>query len=57
MIETNIYPVSTGNQITKGYYYSLVEQINNGTCNKQVSKVLRRNGKYEYFTYHLISTM
>lgn len=57
MKESNIYPVSTGNRITKGYYYSLVEQINNGTCSKKVSKVLRKNGGYEYFTYHLISTM
>ena len=52
-----ICPASTSNQITKDYYYSLVEQINNRTCSKKVSKVLRKNGNYEYFTYHLISTM
>jgi len=57
MKEYDVYPVSTSNQITEGYYYSLIEQINNGTCSKEVSKILKRNGSREYFTYHLISTM
>lgn len=47
--------VSISNQITKGYYYTLVDQINNGTCTKEVIKILRKNGNYIYFTYHLIS--
>jgi hypothetical protein len=57
MKESNIYPASVSNQITESYYFALVEQINNGTCSKEVGKVLRKNGSYEYFTYHLISTM
>lgn len=56
MKESNLYPVSLSNQITASYYFTLVEQINNGTCSKKVGKVLRKNGSYEYFTYHLIST-
>ena len=42
------------NQITKEYYYTLVGQINNGTCTKKVCKILHTNGTYKYFTYHLI---
>lgn len=57
MKEGNIYAASISNQITEDYYYTLVEQINNGTCSKKVSKILRRNGTYLYFTYHLISCM
>ncbi|GAB6439318.1 hypothetical protein bcgnr5369_00170 [Bacillus cereus] len=56
MKESNLYPASLSNQITASYYFTLVEQINNGTCSKKVGKVLRKNGSYEYFTYHLIST-
>jgi hypothetical protein len=51
-----MFPVSISNQITKEYYFTLVEQINNKTCSLQVAKVLRRNGNHEYFTYHLISS-
>ena len=57
MKEYNLYPASVSNQITESYYFALVEQINNGTCSKKVSKVLRKNGSQEYFTHHLISTM
>lgn len=56
MREYDIYPATVSNQITEGCYFALVGQINAGTCNKQVSKVLRKNGCCEYFTYHLIST-
>lgn len=56
MTESYIFPVSTSNQITEGYYYSLVGQINRGTCSKRVCKVLRRNGTHTYTTYHLTST-
>ena len=52
-----MYSASTSNQITKEYYNSLIGQINNGTCSKQVSKRLRKNGSHEYFTYHLVSTI
>lgn len=55
MKEYYTFPASTGNQITKEYYHVLVEQINNGTCSQKVSKILRKNGNHEYFTYHLIS--
>ena len=57
MKEYNVYSSSTSNQITEDYYYSLIGQINAGTCSKRVSKILRKNGNHEYFTYHLISTM
>lgn len=53
----NIYPVSNSNQITEGYYFTVVEMMNNNTTNLKVSKVLRRNGSYEYFTYHLITSL
>lgn len=46
------FPMSASNQITKGYYFALVDQINNGTCSLQVSKRLMINGNY---SYHLIS--
>ena len=52
-----MFSISVSNQITKSYYFSLVEQINNGTCSKSVCKILRRNGNYEYETYHLTSVM
>lgn len=51
------FPASSSNQITKQYYYFLLEQINNGTCSKKVCKILHRNGSYTYKTYHLISVM
>ena len=56
MREYYTFSASISNQITKEYYDSLIGQINNETCSKQVSKILRKNGSYEYFTYHLIST-
>jgi len=55
MREYDTFPASESNQMNKEYYYVLVEQINNGTCSKKVSKVLRENGSYKYFTYHLVS--
>lgn len=57
MREYNVYPASVSNQISASYYFVLVGQINNGTCSKKVGKVLRKNGSYEYFTYHLLSVM
>lgn len=57
MKEYDIFPASRSNQITKKYYDCLIEQINNGTCSKRVQVVLRRNGSYQYLTYHLISTL
>lgn len=57
MKELNLYPSRVSNQITESYYYTLIEQISNGTCSLRVSKVLRKNGKCQYFTYHLTSIM
>lgn len=57
MIEYTIYPATTSNQITKSYYFSLLDQINRGTCSKTVKELIRRNGTYEYSTYHLTSVM
>jgi hypothetical protein len=48
----NMFPVDTSNQITEGYYFVLLDQINRGTCSLQVAKNLMKNGKY---SYHLIS--
>lgn len=42
------------NQITSEYYHVLIDQINRGTCTKKVQKIMRNNGSYVYFTYHLI---
>ena len=50
-----IYPATTSNQITKEYYYTLIHQINNGTCNLKVQRVIHNNGTHAYETYHLIS--
>lgn len=52
----DIFPVSTSNQITKEYYYTVLEMQNNNTTNLRVSKVLRKNGTHEYETYHLITS-
>lgn len=52
-----MFPATRSNEITYDYYCVLVGQITRGTCNKKVSKVLRHNGSYRYFTYHLISTI
>ena len=50
-----MFPATTSNQITKDYYYFLIGEINRGTCTKKVCEVLRKNGNYQYNTYHLIS--
>lgn len=57
MREYSRHPATVSNQITESYYFALVGQINNGTCSKSVSRVLRKNGSHEYFTYHLTSSM
>lgn len=51
------YAQSTTNQITKSYYFTLLDQINRGTCSKKVRKLIRKNGTHEYITYHLTSTI
>ncbi len=56
MANTNIYPASTSNQITKDYYNALIGQINRGTCSKQVQRVIHQNGTHTYETYHLVFT-
>lgn len=53
---STIYPATSSNQITKEYYYTVVEMVNNNTTNLRVSQVLRKNGSHEYFTYHLITS-
>jgi hypothetical protein len=55
MIGYPIFAATRSNAITKEYYYFLVGQINRGRSSKRVSKVLRKCGSHEYFTYHLIS--
>lgn len=43
-------PAQVSNQITYLYFYTL-----GGLANPNVHKVTRRNGAYEYYTYHLVS--
>jgi len=57
MIKHNEYAPTTSNQITKSYYFTLLDQINRGSCSKKVRQVVRRNGNHEYITYHLTSTI
>lgn len=52
-----IFPATNSNQITEEYYNVLIGQINRGTCSKKVCRVLRSNGSYKYFTYHLVSVL
>lgn len=52
----SLYPATTSNQISAGYYFTVVEMMNNNTTNLRVSKVLRQNGSYHYFTYHLLTS-
>ena len=54
---TTIFPISNSNQITKDYYYTVLEMQNNGTTKLRVSKNFRNNGSYTYVTYHLISSI
>lgn len=56
-MRTTTYPASRSNEITKEYYYTVVEMQNNNTTNLRVTKVLRKNGNNEYYTYHLITSM
>ena len=51
-----IYPMSNSNQITKDYYYTVLEMQNNGTTNLRVSKNFINNGSYHRVTYHLITS-
>lgn len=57
MREYETFPATNSNQITKEYYFHLVGEINRGASSHKVKKVLRKNGSYEYETYHLITTM
>ncbi len=57
MREYDIHAATTSNQITAEYYFTLVGQINRGTCTKKVQKVTHKNGNYVYETYHLISVI
>lgn len=52
MKATHIFPARTSNQITKEYYGVLVGQINRGTCSKNVTKLIDKQGNE---TYHLTS--
>lgn len=53
---TKCFPMTRSNQITKDYYYTVLEMQNNGTTNLRVSKNFRNNGSYHRVTYHLISS-
>ena len=53
---TTIFPTSNSNQITKEYYYTILEMQNNGTTKLRVSKNFINNGNYHRVTYHLISS-
>lgn len=52
MKATHIFPARSSNQITKEYYGVLVDQINRGTCSKNVTKLTDNQGNE---TYYLIS--
>lgn len=54
---TDIFPASSSNAITKEYYYTLLDQINRGTCSQKICSVVHKNGSYEYCTYHLITVI
>ena len=56
MREYNTFPATRSNEITKGYYFHLVGEINRGVCSKQVQRAFRTNGSHTYETYHLVST-
>jgi hypothetical protein len=47
-----IFPASTSNQITYNYFCTL-----NGLENPNVCKIMRQNGTYIYFTYHLLTVI
>ena len=51
-----IFPISNSNQITKEYYYTVLEMQNNGTTKLRVDKNFKSNGSYKYITYHLVSS-
>lgn len=46
-----MFPASISNQITYAYFCTL-----GGLSNKNTCKVLKKNGKNIYHTYHLTST-
>ena len=52
-----MFPASRSNEITEGYYFHLIGEINRKVTTKKVHKILRKNGSYTYFTYHLISVL
>jgi len=47
------YPATTGNQITKEYYNSLIGEINRGTIHKAVCRI--ENKTFGIVSYYLIS--
>jgi len=49
--DSPIFAVSVSNQITYQYFCLL-----GGLENPRCEKILRRNGSYTYFTYHLVDT-
>jgi len=53
MTQSDFYPASTSNQTTEEHYNAMIGQTNRGTCSKVIQRVLRHNGRYQYFTYHL----
>jgi hypothetical protein len=53
MTQSDFYPASTSNQTSEEHYNAMIGQTNRGTCSKVIQRVLRYNGSYQYFTYHL----
>ena len=49
------FPPSTGNQITKAYYNSIIGEINRGILHKAVCKI--ENKVFGVTSYYLISSM
>lgn len=54
-MNNHIFPASSSNQITKGYYNHLIGEINRGTVQKAVCAIHHK--KFDYTTYHLISNL
>lgn len=50
------YPATTSNQITPGYYRTIIEMQHAGTTQLRVQRVTRRNGRHTYETYHIITS-
>lgn len=50
------YPATTSNQITPGYYHTVIEMQHAGTTQLRVQRVTHQNGRHTYETYHLVTS-